>query len=85
MHLFINRGIEYKSKVAMMNLYKRLVQPRLDYYAQFRKPYFRRSKYLGKCAEEMYHFDSGREGLFQLIEELRTRDRNKGDWQKNLK
>uniref|UniRef100_A0A4W3GR14 Reverse transcriptase domain-containing protein n=1 Tax=Callorhinchus milii TaxID=7868 RepID=A0A4W3GR14_CALMI len=39
---FISRGIEYKSREVMVNLYKTLFRPQLEYCVQFWAPYFRK-------------------------------------------
>ncbi|XP_059831389.1 uncharacterized protein LOC132397106 [Hypanus sabinus] len=39
---FISRGIEFKSREVMMQLYKTLVRPHLEYYVQFWLPHYRK-------------------------------------------
>ncbi|MDZ1603208.1 reverse transcriptase family protein, partial [Klebsiella pneumoniae] len=39
---FINRGIEFKSREVMMQLYRTLVRPHLEYCVQFWSPHFRK-------------------------------------------
>ena len=39
---FINRGIEFRSREIIMQLYKTLVRPHLEYCAQFWSPHYRR-------------------------------------------
>ena len=39
---FINRGIEYKGREVMMELYKTLVRPQLEYCVQFWMPHYRK-------------------------------------------
>jgi len=39
---FINRGIEFRSPGIMMQLYKTLVRPHLEYCAQFWSPHYRK-------------------------------------------
>jgi len=39
---FISRGIEFKSCEVMLQLYKTLVRPHLEYCAQFWSPHFRK-------------------------------------------
>ena len=38
---FINRGIDYKSREVMMELYRTLMRPQLEYYVQFWSPHER--------------------------------------------
>ena len=39
---FIGRGIEYKSRSLMLQLYRTLVRPHLEYCVQFWSPYYRK-------------------------------------------
>ena len=39
---FINRGIEIRSREIMLQLYKTLVRPHLEYCAQFWSPHYRK-------------------------------------------
>ena len=39
---FISRGIEYKSRGVMMELYRTLVRPQLEYCVQFWSPHYRK-------------------------------------------
>ena len=39
---FITKGIEYKGKEVLLQLYKALVRPHLEYCAQFWSPYLRK-------------------------------------------
>ncbi|XP_059510326.1 adenylate kinase 2, mitochondrial isoform X1 [Stegostoma tigrinum] len=39
---FINRGIEFKSREVMLQLYKTLVRPHLEYCVRFWSPYYRK-------------------------------------------
>ena len=39
---FINRGIEFRSREVMLQLYKILVRPYLEYCAQFWSPHYRK-------------------------------------------
>ena len=39
---FINRGIDYKSREVMLELYRTLVRPQLEYCVQFWSPHYRK-------------------------------------------
>ena len=63
---FINRGIDYKSREVMLELFRILVRPQRDYCVQFWSPHYRKDVIALERVQEGIHQDAAWAGTFQL-------------------